>query len=353
MGLMGLALASATAQAAAPWTDRAPLPEARQEVAVAALDGRVYVIGGFRGDASVADTVEVYDSASDSWSTAAPYPTPVHHGAAVAHDGRVYVFGGWPDFFATPLASVFAYDPATDSWSARASMPTARGSPAAAVLEDKIYVAGGWPMARSNDFAAYDPAANSWSVLPPMPTARNHLGAAALGGSFYAVGGRESLGAGVGNVDANEAYDPVAMTWTARAALPTARGGIAAVAVDRFVLVLGGEGNAGDPDGVFDENEAYDTALDQWTTLAPMPTGRHGIGGAVLGVDVHVPGGGPVEGFGVSDAHEVYDASSELPFPAPVPALPVPVAALVAGALVCAALWSVRRSAARAQARAR
>ena len=56
--LISGAVATAIIAAAAPtepvraaaWSTRAPLPEARQELAVAALDGRVYVIGGFRGD---------------------------------------------------------------------------------------------------------------------------------------------------------------------------------------------------------------------------------------------------------------------------------------------------------------
>jgi len=44
------------------WLTRARMPLARQEVGVAGLDGKVYVIGGFRQGGSAADTLEVYDS---------------------------------------------------------------------------------------------------------------------------------------------------------------------------------------------------------------------------------------------------------------------------------------------------
>jgi hypothetical protein len=37
-----------------------------------------------------------------------------------------------------------------------------------------------------------------------------------------------------------------------------------------------------------------------------MPTPRHGIGAAVLPDGVHIPGGGPREGFGVTDVHEIF-----------------------------------------------
>src|SRR3990170_4837290 len=49
------------------WTARAPMPTARQEVAVAALDGRVVVIGGFGASRSPVATVEAYDPAADRW----------------------------------------------------------------------------------------------------------------------------------------------------------------------------------------------------------------------------------------------------------------------------------------------
>ena len=75
------------------WSQRAPLPTPRSEVASAVLDGRIYVIAGFlrrqqqrrrRG----------YDVAADRWQRLAPLPEPRDHAMAAAFGGKVYVFGG-------------------------------------------------------------------------------------------------------------------------------------------------------------------------------------------------------------------------------------------------------------------
>src|SRR5204863_223688 len=77
------------------WTSLAPMPSARQEVAVAELKGQVFVIGGFKSGGDPADTVEVYDPATDRWETRTPLPAPTHHAAAAVVDGRLFVAGGY------------------------------------------------------------------------------------------------------------------------------------------------------------------------------------------------------------------------------------------------------------------
>jgi N-acetylneuraminic acid mutarotase len=313
--LAAIALA-APAASADPWSTRAPLLEAVQEVAVAELGGKVYVVGGLQGF-SILNRVEVWDPLTDAWSYAATLPIPLHHTTATSVGGKLYVIGGWPNFFATPTARVFAYDPGTNSWTEKASMPTARGSPAAAAVGGKIYVVGGDPAL--TDFAAYDPALDSWQSLPAMPTGRQHLAAVGIGGRFYAISGRAT---GLGNLAALEVYDPGAAAWTALPPIPTARSGLAAAVVrDRYAVAFGGEGNDATPSGVFAEVEAFDTLTGEWIALTPMPTPRHGIGAATLAGRIHVPGGGPQEGFSLTTVHEVYDSSLELVAAPGVPAL--------------------------------
>src|SRR5689334_13923008 len=53
------------------WETLAPLPGgARQECAVVALDGKVYVIGGFDKAAAIVADVEVYDPQAGVWASA-------------------------------------------------------------------------------------------------------------------------------------------------------------------------------------------------------------------------------------------------------------------------------------------
>jgi hypothetical protein len=148
-----------------------------------------------------------------------------------------------------------------------------------------------------------------------MPPARNHLAAAAVDGFFYAVGGRASgLRASLERFDPGSG-DPALGTWTPLRPLPTARGGIAAAVVGGRIHVFGGEGNSQSPAGTFEENEAYDPATDTWSTRCPLPLPVHGIGAAAVGGAIHIPGGGPVQGFGVTDEHQVYVPGDEGPPP--------------------------------------
>lgn len=320
------------------WSTAAPLGIPRQEVAVAAVTGRVLVVGGLLEDATTTDAVELWTPGPNTWSTCAPLPVPLHHTTATTVNGIVLVIGGWSDFFATPLGVCLAYDPVGDTWTACTPMPTPRGSPAAALVGGRIHVVGGWNGGSLTAHEVYDPATDSWSSAAPMPTARNHLGAATVDGTLLAVGGRLGLGAGVANTAAVEAWDAMTNTWSTRAPLLEARGGLAVARLGNLVYALGGEGNDDDPTGVFPNVDAYDHALDQWTPRAPMPTPRHGIGAAAVGDALHVPGGGAIEGFDVTDVHEVYRPASDVPEGVPT----LPAAALAVLALVALGLGLAR-----------
>jgi hypothetical protein len=67
------------------------MPSARTEVAVAEVGGRIYVIGGFRGEREL----EIYDPSTDRWSRGALIPRPLHHAAAVGLNDKLYVIGGF------------------------------------------------------------------------------------------------------------------------------------------------------------------------------------------------------------------------------------------------------------------
>jgi len=104
------------------------------------------------------------------------------------------------------------------------------------------------------------------------------------------------------NLSANEEYDPVTDKWRSRAAMPTARSGIAAAVLDGKIFVFGGES----PSGTFNQNESYDPATNSWSARAPMPTARHGLGAAVVGKSIYVLSGGPQPGGTYSSANEVF-----------------------------------------------
>ena len=147
------------------WATRAPLPTARQEVAVAALGERIYVIGGFGAAAEPVATVEAYDVATDTWTAPAPYPVPVHHAAAAVVAGRLYVVGGYTGGRVSwsRLVSLYEYDPTRNAWVARAAMPTPRGALAVAVVGDRLQALGGDADGVTGAHEVYDPRSDRWT----------------------------------------------------------------------------------------------------------------------------------------------------------------------------------------------
>ncbi len=282
------------------WIELAPLQQPRQELAVAAANGKIYAIGGISGMA-VLSSVEEYDPTANRWRFVAPLPEPLHHSAAATVGDFIYVIGGYRTLAFDPTNSVYRYDSRTDLWSRVASLPSPRGALAASTIDGRIYAVGGNP--DGTDLTAYDPLTDRWTMLQPMPTAREHLAAAAAGGKLYVAGGRQPQ-----NVGAFEVYDPALDRWNALAALPTARSGIAATFVNSRIYVFGGEGNLSSSTGVFAETESYDIVAGTWRTEMPMFTPRHGIGAATIGDRIYIPGGAVLQGFGATNANDAFVA---------------------------------------------
>lgn len=285
----------------ATWLTLQPVLTPRQEVAVAAASGRVYVIGGLAG-ASVLSSVEEFSNWQ--WRFVAPIPEPVHHAAAATVGDSIYVIGGYRTIGFEPTDRVYRYDTTLDQWTRVSDLPTPRGALAAAAIDGKVYAVGG--AQTPSELLVYDPTTNRWTSLAQMPTGREHLAAAALDGKLYVAGGRLPS-----NRSAFERYDPATNVWTILPRLPTARSGLAAAALNGRIYVFGGEGNGQSATGVFRENESYDPATNSWRTEEPMPVPRHGIGAAEVDGRIHIPAGAEVQGFGVSAAHDAF--TTEIP----------------------------------------
>jgi N-acetylneuraminic acid mutarotase len=270
-------------------------------MAVAEVDGKIYVLGGYPQSRETMHTVLVYDIAADTWAHSEHLPLAIHHPVAVGVAGRLYSLGGQTDGGDTDR--VFVFDPgAGGPWQELSPMPTARGGGAAAVIDDKIYVAGGRPPA-GNAFEVYDIGDDAWTPLPALPDAehphRNHLAAAALGGKVYVAGGRHSGGSFMDPMtDQLSVFDPVLGTWSAAAPMLRPRGGVNGVAAFGCFFVWGGEGaDIGEPNNVFPDHDVYSPLTNTWTELPDLPTPVHGVTGAAFfdGL-IYMPGGGTAQG---------------------------------------------------------
>jgi len=294
------------------WEQLAPLSSPRQEHAVVAFGGEVIVVGGFDDTTTVA-AVDAFDPVANGWRSLPPLPLPLHHpNAAVVDggdggDGQRLVVGGFllgADF--RQDARTLVFDGA--AWREGASHPPAeaRGASATCAIDGAVYVFGGLNIGSTAQASRYVVDDDRWEPLPPLPRRLDHVLCVPHDGALWIVSGREN---GLGNHTGTLLrFDPVSQTYSERSPMPTSRAGAAAAVVGDGITaalyVVGGEGNAEAPSGVFASAERYLFAEDRWAEVVGMRTPRHGMGAAVIDGAVYVPGGATVQGFGAVDVHE-------------------------------------------------
>lgn len=125
------------------WSNGASSPTPKMESAYTTIGDKIYIIAGY-GETGKRNknSVEVYDTKTDTWTTTAPVPVNLNHAAAAALDGKIYVVGGYLDD-KIPSNKLFIYDPTTDVWQEGKSMPTARAALTAQFIENILYAVGG------------------------------------------------------------------------------------------------------------------------------------------------------------------------------------------------------------------
>jgi len=279
---------------------------------VLALDGTIYLLGGFQ-NLTLVSAVRAWTPQTEAFALAPELPRALHHLNAAAADGRIWVLGSLEGFNFAATGDGWVLDPGavTPAWTQVASMPSARrrGSAAVGVVGTDVYLLGGFRGGAVAECDVYRTAEDRWDALPSLPGARDHAGAVAIDGRVYLVGGRQGA---IGSVEANLwRLDPAdtGAGWVALSPMPTARGGIAVGVVagpgGGRLVVVGGEGNPAAESGVFPQVESYDPATDTWESLPPMPAPRHGMQAVGIGSRLFVPGGADVEAFGATKHFDV------------------------------------------------
>jgi hypothetical protein len=110
------------------WEDLTPLPQGRSSHDAAVLGSKLYVVGGWKldgeGDGEWHDTALVADLAADKpeWKEIASPPFMRRALAVAAFNGKVYVIGGMTDSNEATTA-VSIYDEQSNSWSEGPAIP--------------------------------------------------------------------------------------------------------------------------------------------------------------------------------------------------------------------------------------
>lgn len=272
------------------WLPRSDMPTRRAGFGVAVLaNGKIYAVGGFnygpeanptRYPITPLDCNEEFDAVADTWTTRASMPTPRADLGAAAVNDKIYAIGGITE--TATLNTVEEYDPVADSWRARRPMLVARQRPAIVESQGIIYAFGGDD---EGTVEAYDPTLDTWEFRASMPRLRYDMAAARTpDGRIYVIGGIDWAS---GDDTMVEEYDPVTDTWQTRASMATGRSRLAAVTLVNKIYAIGGYGIG----GILDSVEEYDPATDAWQTDTPMPTPRASLGAVASGDRLYAIGG--------------------------------------------------------------
>jgi len=295
------------------WTPKAPMRQARAGLGVAAVNGKIYAIGGtpasgqyppdcFNG--SSVGTNEEYDPATDTWTYKASMPTPRDYFAIVAYGNKIYCIDGAVGvsfdeilhayFYITPGVNE-VYDTVTDTWETKTPCPNVGMKCQAHVVNGKIYVMD-WSMPY-----VYDPENDSWATktrMPkPYPKSDSSVVSAVVGNKIVVSFDFSTFNSSTGFTYYEQKvliYDTETDSWSGGTSGTTIVKGGAAVATagvnaPQKVYVLGFAW------GMFPvvpaANQVYDLMADAWGTATAMPALRRDFGVAFVDDVLYVIGG--------------------------------------------------------------
>ena len=215
-----------------------------------------------------------------------------------------------------PALLLFGFVPATsavETWTSLAPVPSVgsgvEGMQVGRVGNDIIAAFGFDPgVGDTLTTRIYDIASDTWTTGSDGPLPGRSEGAAVTGdGSLYAVGGRGG-GVVLTNLDR---YTPATDTWTSLAPMPTARAGLGVARVGDAIYAIGGRTNPGGPctGGELASVERYDIAAQTWSTVASLPSARSDLGAITKGGKIYVFGG-CAGGVFLADV-DVYDPETD------------------------------------------
>lgn len=245
------------------WSFRAAMPTARYSFATVTYQNKIYCISGSMGNSLkqgdlITAANQVYDPAMDTWQNKTDIPVPKIGATAHAVDGKIYVMGGYPN-----STLVQMYDPANDSWSMKSSIPlepyddwtVTWGTCEYVAYNDTIYAFGGYYMTRDLDWLdshvgliknqadfqsfsvpatkVYDPNTDKWTSAPSsILLASNYVGTTA---GFMAPVKTYAFDSSITQV-----YDPLTQATASAAPNPNPLGSSTVAVLDDVIYVMGG-----------------------------------------------------------------------------------------------------------------
>lgn len=181
------------------WNIETPLPTNVMNLAAVTVGRKVYVLGGYNSQSfsRLADCLVFdMDNPGSGWQSISNLPAARMDHAAAAVDGKIYVAGGFGTDGGTGCKkTVWRYDTARPSggWTSISNLPAVRANLGMTALDGRLYVVGGMDMSAFDTVWEYNPCnpEKGWTALSALPQNRSSLGLYACRGRLFAMGGRD------------------------------------------------------------------------------------------------------------------------------------------------------------------
>jgi N-acetylneuraminic acid mutarotase len=219
------------------WRVLAPMPVAVNHPAATSYRGKLYVYGGYTDSTfgPVTGTLQRFDPASGSWVQLGGSVHPRAAAALAAINGKLFAVGGAAGGAALDDLEIF--DLRTGKWRPGSSMRVAREHIAATVAGGDLYVFGG--RSPNVDTVERFRPGSGWRTMPPLRTPRSGIAAATVHGKPVVFGGEE-ITPGGSTIRPVELFDPDPGRWHRLPGMRTPRHGLGGAAKGRRVYALEG-----------------------------------------------------------------------------------------------------------------
>ena len=301
------------------WVYTTPMQEGRKNSSVAALGGKIYVLGGesvnektihtgrnvrrsglvAKQHSSAMDvslkSFAVYDTEKKTWESLPDYPGTadgICRAAMFAYNNEIYVVGGQTGTGAAArlLKSVYAFNTDTKQWQKKSDMAEGRTNAAYAVSKDQLYA---WTKAGTTDKAEiYNIKTDTWETAV-MPDTSSIIDAASVDNRVFVL--KED-----GEKMFWQEYLPEDNVFEdAGTECPFAASDkYKASAVIRGKIYMVKEAET-------KEVLVYDAYADEWSRISDMNLTKKESALAACGNDLYSIGG-EMSGYGILDAAEQY-----------------------------------------------
>lgn len=197
------------------WSVKASTPSAYASIhAGASVGTKGYMIAGQKGiTRELCNDVLVYDSTTNVWTTTTSFPESCTTSVAAIGD-KIYAFGcAERTIF---LKNSYVFDTTTSIWTQIADLPFGLNAEFVDAIGENIYIISGYTLINGTEqivssMYVYNTTNNTYSQLADIPTPRTFGATFIKGNEIYCVGGLNSLGY---SSNKNEKYNITTNTWS-------------------------------------------------------------------------------------------------------------------------------------------